>query len=932
MIRRHHHALPAGYRLHWYELETVLGQGGFGITYLAHDVNLGAKVAIKEFLPSELATRTADSQVHPLSDGHVDTFGWGLSRFLNEAQTLARFRHPNIVRVLAVFEANQTAYMVMEYERGVALGEALEFRRIECDQRTLLDIALPLLDGLDQVHAAGFIHRDIKPANIMLREDGSPVLIDFGSARQALGRETRTLTALVSPGYAPFEQYNASAENDQQGPWTDIYSLAATLYRAVSGRPPPDAMARVGPAMQGNDIYEPLAGRGDDRYQPHFLAAIDQALQLLPERRPQTAHEWRDLLSGAVAVGIPDGDAVTALRRPVEETVPAGAGDGQTAASAAGASITTRAATPRVTPGETPPRRWLPAMVVVALLAAGTVAWFGRGWLSGDAPPATALIRAPVAASGVDADADVRAAEQQRQRAAEESARIAEQERQRAAEESARIAEQERQRAAEDAARIAEQERQRAAEEAARVAEQERQRAAEEAARIAEQERQRAAEEAARAAEHIRSLLAEADADIDALRLSSPPGNNAVERLRAVLVEQPAHPDALAALARVVDRYVALADDALGRGDLERAAAMLDRAEATTPSTSAVDQARVRLQQAGDAAAAAAAARDEAARVAASAAANPRKVAVLSCRVSGGVASYAAMSAMSADLTRTVTTHADTRLLWNSNELAASARPIDESAVWPEADGGSTPQHSALAAAARAAGADLLVLCGLHFLGRPDARVEVFLFDATRGTVNRAVATDPAAAGDLLESLLAAPATVPAATPAMVVDERTDTTADTGAAASASAVGGRRLAVLGAWCAPCGTEAPDDIRNYLEGTRQALAGSPTVTVHSAPWRDAPAPPLADEYSRTRFFSGVTSSLAEPDTQALSALARGAGADAVLVGMMVYRGFPPYPINVFLVDAHDARLFREQVSVDDSGKAVAAVLRAWLAGR
>ena len=241
---RHHHALPEGYTLHWYEIDSVLGQGGFGITYLARDTNLDQPVAIKEFLPSDLATRTRDSAVHPLSAGHSDTYGWGLNRFLTEARTLAKFRHANIVRVLSVFEANNTAYMVMEYERGESLENLLRQKRLGGGEQTLEDILLPLLDGLERVHETGFIHRDIKPSNIYLREDGVPVLLDFGSARLALGVETRTLTSLVSPGYAPFEQYNATRDSDKQGPWTDIYALGATLHRAVTGKGPVDAAAR----------------------------------------------------------------------------------------------------------------------------------------------------------------------------------------------------------------------------------------------------------------------------------------------------------------------------------------------------------------------------------------------------------------------------------------------------------------------------------------------------------------------------------------------------------------------------------------------------------------------------------------------------------------------------------------------------------------
>jgi serine/threonine protein kinase len=252
-----HLALPGGFRIHWYEIEHVLGQGGFGITYLAHDMNLDQQVAIKEYLPTELATRSADSTVHPMTDGHVETFAWGLSRFVTEAQTLAKFRHPNIVRVMSVFEQNNTAYMIMEYEAGRTLGSALhrnEFR----DETSVRALLLAILDGLELVPAAGFIHRDIKAENVLVPEDGSLVLLDFGSARQALGSETRALTALVTPGYAPFEQYGGSKDDDRQGPWTDIYGLGATIYGIVTGTGPLDAMVRVNSILDGGT--DPFCG------------------------------------------------------------------------------------------------------------------------------------------------------------------------------------------------------------------------------------------------------------------------------------------------------------------------------------------------------------------------------------------------------------------------------------------------------------------------------------------------------------------------------------------------------------------------------------------------------------------------------------------------------------------------------------------------
>ncbi len=179
-------ALIPGYKLHWYKIKNVLGQGGFGITYLAEDTNLNQSVAIKEFLPIEMAVRDQSFSVHPVSSEYGDQFKWGLDRFMSEAQTLAKFKHPNIVRVLTVFPENNTAYMVMEYEHGKAMDELLKNKSTLSEEK-LKVIILPILDGLKQVHAAGFIHRDIKPANIFIRDDGSPVLLDFGSARQSFG-------------------------------------------------------------------------------------------------------------------------------------------------------------------------------------------------------------------------------------------------------------------------------------------------------------------------------------------------------------------------------------------------------------------------------------------------------------------------------------------------------------------------------------------------------------------------------------------------------------------------------------------------------------------------------------------------------------------------------------------------------------------------
>ena len=308
----HRNSLKPEHRLHWYVIERVLGQGGFGITYLAFDFNLDQHVAIKEYLPMELAVREGDNSVYPASASHGERYRWGLERFITEARTLAKFKHPAIVRVLSVFEENRTAYMVMEYERGESLQDILTSRKT-LEEQELMKILFPLLGGLELIHSQGFIHRDIKPANIFIREDQSPVLLDFGSARQALGLQTRTLTSIVSPGYAPFEQYYS--KSDKQGPWTDIYGLGATLYRAVSGRPPMDAIDRSEAILKAQrDMFVPATEIGRGRYSQRFLKAIDHALLFSEKQRPQSVAEWRD------EFGIPPEEEVSPPAAPTGES------------------------------------------------------------------------------------------------------------------------------------------------------------------------------------------------------------------------------------------------------------------------------------------------------------------------------------------------------------------------------------------------------------------------------------------------------------------------------------------------------------------------------------------------------------------------------------------------------------------------------------
>ena len=278
--------LPPGHALQEYRIERLLGVGGFGLTYLATDANLNLKVALKEYLPGEIAQRAPDQSIVPSSPDTAADFDWGKRRFLDESRTLASFRHPNIVRVMRFFEANGTAYMVMEYVSGAPLPDWIKPRR-PLAQAQVAALAAPLLDGLEAVHSAGYLHRDVKPSNIYIRDDGSAVLLDFGSARQ----KSQELTAIVSPGYAPFEQYHSQGK---QGPWSDLYAFAGVLYWMVTGERPLEAAARV-----RNDALVPAAKAGDARrYRPEFLAAIDWALAPNEDERPQSVRQWRERLLG----------------------------------------------------------------------------------------------------------------------------------------------------------------------------------------------------------------------------------------------------------------------------------------------------------------------------------------------------------------------------------------------------------------------------------------------------------------------------------------------------------------------------------------------------------------------------------------------------------------------------------------------------------
>ncbi|MBF0124294.1 MAG: SEL1-like repeat protein [Magnetococcales bacterium] len=285
--------LRVGQMLMWYRIDKVLGQGGFGVTYKAFDTRLDTNVAIKEYLPSQVSIRRSDGSIHPRSAEHEAAFIKGRGRFLQEARTLAKFKHVSLVRVVTFFEEFNSAYMVMEYEDGTSMAAVLREKKV-LDERELLAIILPLLQGISILHSEGFVHRDIKPDNIFIRhKDGSPVLLDFGSARQKTeGQESSGhMTAVLTPNYAPMEQYFEDAA--RQGPWTDIYAIGAVMYRSISGKKPVGSPQRSSAVMRGQP--DPLIAAvevGQGRYSESLLKAIDLALQIDEKDRPRTIAEW----------------------------------------------------------------------------------------------------------------------------------------------------------------------------------------------------------------------------------------------------------------------------------------------------------------------------------------------------------------------------------------------------------------------------------------------------------------------------------------------------------------------------------------------------------------------------------------------------------------------------------------------------------------
>ena len=287
-------ALVAGSQLHTYIVLKVLGSGAFGITYLAEHIHFGSQHVIKEYLPDS-GVRIEGLTVQAKSSADQEIFNWGLNGFFNEAKLLHGLNHPNVVKVTDLFEANGTAYFVMPYLRGITLHQWIK-EHPGPSENELAGIFIPLLEGLKYIHERQLLHRDIKPENIFITENQTPVLIDFGAARQAVGQKSRPLTQILTPPFAPIEQYHS---RDIFVPALDLYSLGACIYQSITHQLIEEAPARI----SGEDTQPKLAGsRYEGRYSHHFLAAVDYALNVRAENRFQSAMDMQQALLGLSGV------------------------------------------------------------------------------------------------------------------------------------------------------------------------------------------------------------------------------------------------------------------------------------------------------------------------------------------------------------------------------------------------------------------------------------------------------------------------------------------------------------------------------------------------------------------------------------------------------------------------------------------------------
>ncbi|WP_428945955.1 serine/threonine protein kinase [Pantoea sp. FN060301] len=288
-------ALPAGHRFNEFEIKEVIGGGGFGIVYRAWDHLLERTIAIKEYLPISLASREEDLTIVLRGERYQKLFSAGLNSFIQEARLLARFNHPGLLHVLRFWEENGTAYMGTLYYSGMTLKEWQQGRPESINDAWIRQLLPPLFGAINTIHLAGYLHRDISLDNIQIQDNHLPVLLDFGSARKEIGNLSDETEIMLKPGYAPIEQYSEESDTDQ-GPWTDIYALGAVLHTLVTGSPPPVSVVRC-----IEDRYQPLTQLRPEGFSLSLLNAIDQALTMRPQDRPQTIDELAALIDLPVA-------------------------------------------------------------------------------------------------------------------------------------------------------------------------------------------------------------------------------------------------------------------------------------------------------------------------------------------------------------------------------------------------------------------------------------------------------------------------------------------------------------------------------------------------------------------------------------------------------------------------------------------------------
>jgi hypothetical protein len=414
--------LPPGYRLHEFVIERVLGEGGFGVVYAATDTRLERRVAIKEYMPTSVATRDTDLSVHPRSSAdHQEAFVAGLRSFVNEAKLLARFEHPSLVKVYQFWEERGTAYMVMPLYTAPTFKRWVRERKEPIDEGWLVTFLDGLIDAIDALHKENCLHRDVAPDNVLVLNESSPLLLDFGAARRVIGDLTHNLTVILKPGFAPVEQYAETAAL-KQGPWTDVYALSAVGYFAITGKAPMAAVARI-----VNDDLVPLRQLAAGRYSTRLLAALDAGLAVRPEERPLSMTALRahlfgeadtDLLKSTIIAPkappamsaapnvlhstfkpAPDATAADEERTRAMTTHPArvstvkrGGAPTVPASSAPTVKLPPRAPA-AARPQQPAPQRRSPALLWAGLFAAaGTALVLGGAWWLGrsDAPPAPA--------------------------------------------------------------------------------------------------------------------------------------------------------------------------------------------------------------------------------------------------------------------------------------------------------------------------------------------------------------------------------------------------------------------------------------------------------------------------------------------------------------------------------------------------------------